>query len=265
MHNLKTRFVWSLNTTTTQLNPEEIIAAWQSYKVLHIHISDLYPETVQPYYNQLLPKIGTPYALAEDVTVGDRYQQRTGKVWMEVRFDPQYPDAYRHSANAQPLHTDGSYIADFPNATLMCCVANATQGGETIFLDAEQLVQILEIEAPELLIKLKQTIIPHTRSGDSRNLPILRHQKDGWYVNWNYYCMDTNADPQTIALGESFQQFLLTNSSIKQALVPIKLQPGDAVIWKDDRLLHGRNNFSATLTGERYLWKCAVDVGVFSL
>ncbi|PNK21416.1 hypothetical protein [Cylindrospermopsis raciborskii] len=74
MYNLKTRFVWSLNTTTTLLNPEEIIAAWQSHKVLYIHISDLDPETVQPYYDQLLPKIGTPYALAEDVTFGDRSQ-----------------------------------------------------------------------------------------------------------------------------------------------------------------------------------------------
>jgi len=46
--------------------------------------------------------------------------------------------------------------------------------------------------------------------------------------------------------------------------VPIKLAPGDAVVWKDERLLHGRNAFQADKMGERFLWKCAVDVGVFA-
>src|SRR3546814_11115164 len=82
-----------------------------------------------------------PVAGVEDEILGSRDQQRTGEIWMEVRYDPQHPDAYRHSANAQPLHTDGSYIPSFPNATLMACVANAGAGGETTFIDADDLVR----------------------------------------------------------------------------------------------------------------------------
>jgi hypothetical protein len=36
------------------------------------------------------------------------------------------------------------------------------------------------------------------------------------------------------------------------------------VLWKDDELLHGRNGFKATQTSERFIWKCAFDVGVYS-
>jgi alpha-ketoglutarate-dependent taurine dioxygenase len=50
---------------------------------------------------------------------------------------------------------------------------------------------------------------------------------------------------------------------VRTAIHEVKLRPGDAVVWKDERVLHGRNAFRATEASERFLWKCAVDVGVF--
>lgn len=258
------KFIFSLETQANCLDSKTILEAWQNYKVIHIRISDLTAENVLDFYNHLLPKIGTPYALAEDVKVGDRTQQRTGQVWMEVRYDPSYPDAYRHSANAQPLHTDGSYVSNFPNATLMCCVANASEGGETVFLNSDILVKILQAENPNLLSDLQKITVIHARSGDSRNLPILRYEQGIWRVNWNYYCVDRHADASVLKLRETFQKFLLNSPQIREALIPIKLQSGDAVVWKDDELLHGRNAFSAKRMSERFLWKCAIDVGVFA-
>ena len=58
--------------------------------------------------------------------------------------------------------------------------------------------------------------------------------------------------------------YLRDSVAVRSALVPIRLMPGDAVVWKDDRMLHGRNAFVADRPGERFLWKCAVDVGVFA-
>ena len=87
--------------------------------------SDQPIEKVQDYYESIFKFLGTPCPIAEDVNLGSRESQRSGKIWFEVRYDPKHPDAYRHSANAQPLHSDGSYIPDFPNSTLLACVANA--------------------------------------------------------------------------------------------------------------------------------------------
>lgn len=219
---------------------------------------------VRATYDALVPRIGTPHYLAEDVRAGDRSVQRTGELWMEVRYDPAFPNAYRHSPNSQPLHTDGSYIPTFPNATLMCCIANADHGGETVFLPAEGLVAALRAERPELLEELERVTMPHARSGDRRALPVIRRDEAGELrLNWNYYCVADDCDAQAAALRERFFEYLQTSTAVRTAIVPVKLAPGDAVAWKDDRLLHGRNAFLATSVAERFLWKCAVDIDVF--
>jgi alpha-ketoglutarate-dependent taurine dioxygenase len=120
---------------------------------------------VKTYYESIFEYFGNPYPLAEDVNLGNRETQRSGQIWFEVRYDPKHPDAYRHSSNAQPLHTDGSYIPEFPSSTLLACVANAGEGGETTFIDSKELFRIMEIEKPELLHfllnKLKNFITIH--------------------------------------------------------------------------------------------------------
>jgi alpha-ketoglutarate-dependent taurine dioxygenase len=75
--------------------------------------------------------VGEAAGLAENAMVGDREHQRTSEVWFEVRYDPSVPGAYRHSSAAQPLHTDGSYIPSFPNAGMLTCVNQTSDGGNT--------------------------------------------------------------------------------------------------------------------------------------
>lgn len=238
-------------------------SAWRESLVVVMQPARPLPD-VRAFYDALLPKIGTPHYLAEDVRAGDRSVQRTGELWMEVRYDPAFPDAYRHSPNAQPLHTDGSYIPAFPNATLMCCVANSDAGGETIFVTAEALVEALRAERPELLEELETVAIPHARSGDRRELPVIRRGDAGELrLNWNYYCVARDCGEPAAALRERLFEYLQTSSAVRAAVTPVKLGPGDAVVWKDERLLHGRNAFVAHEVAARFLWKCAVDVDVF--
>ena len=251
----------TLDPARLDASAEAVRSAWRESLVVAIRAAAPLPD-VRATYDAFLPRIGTPHYLAEDVRAGDRSVQRTGELWMEVRYDPAFPDAYRHSPNAQPLHTDGSYIPSFPNATLMCCVASAAQGGETVFLTAEALVEALGRERPELLADLEAVVMPHARSGDRRELPVIRREGGELRLNWNYYCVAGDADPVAAALRERFFEYLRTSEAVRAAIVPVKLAPGDAVVWKDERLLHGRNAFAAAAAGERFLWKCAVDVGV---
>lgn len=221
-------------------------------------------ENTRAFYESLFPMLGTPVPLAEDVRAGDRSHQRTGDIWMEVRYDPKFPNAYRHSAEAQPLHTDGSYIPSFPSSTLLCCVSNSAIGGETIFIDSKDVFYALETEQPELLSQLMNNSVPHARSGDSRDLPII-YQKNGMlYVNWNYYCVSPDANDVIKNMANQFHHYLLHSPIIKAKTIGVKLNPGDAVLWKDHEVLHGRNAFSPTKESERFIWKCAFDVGVFA-
>jgi alpha-ketoglutarate-dependent taurine dioxygenase len=244
----------------------ELVSAWQSdptSKVFVLRVNQR-PEDVRSFYESIFPNMGTPRSFAEDVAVGDRNHQRTGQVWMEVRYDPKFPNAYRHSANAQPLHTDGSYISSYPNSTLLACVVNAGIGGETTFLDLPDLVSILESENPELLQRIRTIVVPHARSGDSRISRILEGDGSDARIYWNYYCVAKDAKSEALAVADEFHKFLGSSAEILRRTLPVKLGPGDGVLWKDDQLLHGRNGFKATQTSERFIWKCAFDVGVYS-
>ena len=240
-----------------------VLEAWRAGLIVVVKASGAPPD-VHSIYDALLPRIGTPHYLAEDARLGSREVQRTEALWMEVRYDPRFPQAYRHSPNAQPLHTDGAYIPTFPNATLMCCVASAKRGGETVFIAAEQLVDALQAERPDLLQSLRTVAMPHARSGDRRVHTVIRRERGQLLLNWNYYCVAPDCDASVLELRDRFAAFLRESPAVRAALVEVKLQPGDAVVWKDNRLLHGRNAFEAHEASERFLWKCAVDVGVFS-
>ncbi|HEY9554791.1 TauD/TfdA family dioxygenase [Allosphingosinicella sp.] len=258
--------IWetSIDSNNAEQSFRELVDAWKQdrAKVFVLRGQDI-GANPRAFYDSHFADIGRPVALAEDVILGSRDQQRTGEIWMEVRYDPQHPDAYRHSANAQPLHTDGSYIPSFPNATLMACVANAGEGGETTFIDADDLVACLEQEAPDLLDELESRTMPHARSGDRREEKVIERSGDSTLVSWNYYCVDPNVDAEGRALADRFFNYLRASPLVKERTHAVKLGPGDAVTWKDRRVLHGRNSFMASRESERFLWKCAIDVGNF--
>ncbi len=257
---------------TTEIDAEcpkrgfaSLVSAWRADENrVFVVRSDVAPLQIQDFYTHHFDDIGTPVALAEDVNVGDRDNQRTGEIWSEVRYDPKFTDAYRHSANAQPLHTDGSYIPGFPNATLMACVANAGEGGETTFISSDDVIAALEHEAPDLLEFLSTREIRHARSGDERIEKIIDRDHDIPLVNWNYYCLADSISDQEKEATQQFFDFLQSSPAIARATMPVKLRPGDAITWKDRQVLHGRNGFLATQESERFLWKCAIDIGKFA-
>ena len=133
-------------------------------KVFHLK-SNTQKDYVREFYEKIGNKIGQYKLLAEDVQLGNRRNQKADKIWMDVRYDSNIDNAYRHSSNPQPLHTDGSYNPDFPNATLMCCVSNSVTGGETIFLELKKLVEVLKVDDSELLELLFNEEVIHERTG----------------------------------------------------------------------------------------------------
>src|SRR3546814_1611105 len=90
----------------------------------------------------------------------------------------------------------------------MACVANAGEGGETTFIDADDLVACLEQEAPDLLDELESRTMPHARSGDRREEKVIERSGDSTLVSWTYYCVDPNVDAEGRALADRFFNYL---------------------------------------------------------
>ncbi len=241
---------------------KSISDAWmiEDKKIFHL-ISDLKKENIRDFYEKVGNIIGKYQFLAEDVNLGDRSSQKANKVWMDVRYDSNINDAYRHSSNPQPLHTDGSYNPNFPNATLMCCVSNTVSGGETIFLELSKLVDILKQDDPKLLEFLFTEDVLHERTGYSNNKKILFFENKKLKVNFNYYCVSKKNSEKILNNIEKFFKFINTSEKIKKNITPVKLNIGEAIFWKDSEILHGRNGFEPKKDSDRFLWKAAIEIG----
>ena len=252
---------YNINKNFDKETAKSIIKTWmiEDNKVFHL-ISNTEKNNIRDFYEKIGNIIGKYNKLAEDVKLGDRTSQQANKIWMDVRYDSSIDDAYRHSSNPQPLHTDGSYNPNFPNATIMCCVSNSSPGGETIFLELKKLVEILKQDDPELLKFLFAEEILHERSGYVNKKKILYVEDKKLKINFNYYCVSKKNSKKSLANIEKFFNFMSESQKIKKNITAIKLGEGEAVFWKDSEILHGRNGFFPKKNSERFLWKAAIQI-----
>ena len=212
--------------------------------------------SLEEFWDKVSESIGDCMLLSEDPVTGERI----GKKWLEIRYDSSIKNAYRHSKNAQPLHTDGSYVGDSPYISFFYCINQAEKGGATVFLDSDELIALLKQEDPSLLNDLCQTTICFAKDKDFKRKPIIDFDEDGSSLNFNYYCVDPQETDFAKELVERFHQFLQTKVVAENKTYPIKLKPGEAVFFHDDRLIHGRNSFEATKDSERFFWKSALKL-----
>lgn len=231
-------------------------AALGSAKVVHLQgLAASQPAAEWPaFYDALTEATGQCLHLDENFALGS---VRTGEKWIEVRYDAAIPDdaAYRFSKNAQPLHTDESYLSEPAEVMFMHCLVQAPAGGETTFVDADALWQQLQEHAPTLAAQLLDRPICFAKADDSRTLPIIAQTPAGLRLNWNYHCVDPAETTENHALAQEFRQFLLAHVTGTTAEVAIQLTPGEAVAWWDDQVLHGRRAFQAAATNDRFLLK----------
>ena len=193
--------------------------------------------TAEDFWYNLAGRIGRLVGMDEDQNTGDK----TGKFWIDIRYDAQFPDQFLHSNTRQPLHTDGSYEANAPNISFFYCIQSATFGGATTFLDLAILRDCLHVERPWLLDRLESTPLRFFKGSDSKTSLILNGDK----CNWNYYRVEK------CDLAEEFQNYLENRIINMGVLLGVRLQPGDAVFFHDQCVLHGRDAF----IGNRHLRK----------
>jgi hypothetical protein len=225
-------------------------------KVIHINHVDPKKNLLQ-FYDRVTEEIGHCCLLGEDAETN----LRTGEKWFEVRYDPKVPKSYRHAKVAQPLHTDGSYIKNTPNLTFIFCINQVPEGGETIFLDSHDLITLLEENEPSLLNLLSTTFIKFSKVGDEKTAPvILRENNNEPLLNWNYFCLDPSASPEIKKLSIRFSAFLEQVALKSDKILEVHLQPGDAVVFRDQLLFHGRNSFDAEKPNERYFQKACIKL-----
>lgn len=225
-------------------------------KVVHLRgLAQLKPQTEwAAFYDEVTEATGRCLSLDEDYMQGS---VRTGHKWIEVRYDAAIPDdaAYRFSKNAQPLHTDESYLSDPADVMFMHCLVQAPAGGETTFVAADALLSRLRAQQPELCRQLLNRPMRFSKADDARTQPIIAQTPAGLRLNWNFHCLAPDETAENQALALAFRNYLLSAVEGTDIEAAILLGPGEAVAWWDEQVLHGRRAFQAHATNDRFLLK----------
>lgn len=203
----------------------------------------------RPFWDEVSDLAGEVIPIDEQIS-----GVKTGGKWLEIRYDPSIKNAYRYANIAQPMHTDGSHISNAPDIYFFYCVRQASAGGETTFIDSTELTELLAKLDPGLLRALRETPVCFSKAGDEKTRPILGEDRHGLQLTWNYYCVSPDERPEVKDLAERFHAFLQAEVAGRRVM-PVRLEPGQAVFFHDERLLHGRNGFEASQRDDRFFWK----------
>ncbi len=247
--------------TDPQADAARVLAKLADAEVLMIEpqrdLSALSEDSLRAYFDDLVEGMGVPIEAGEDY---DQEGAPNGQRWQEIRYVEEIPDmaAFRHSKNAQPLHTDESYVSTGAGLMMFYCQHAAPEGGATYFVSGRQLVSELEKDDPELLADLLSRPVRFAKAGDYKDRPIIELDRDGNVdLNFNYYCADPEQDPMSLELNQRFLDYVDSRLDPKHFALA-QMKPGQAAAWRDNRVLHGRRSFSATKTNERLIYKTGI-------
>ncbi len=156
-------------------------------------------------------------------------------------------------------HTDATYMVDCPQTQLFCCLERTGTGGESILVDGLAIAEYLKANEPEVYTILRHTNVPgrylepgvHLRA----NRPSIVTDADGALTHLSF----NNYDRAPFRLSEPemsrwYEAYMLLHSMVidQSRWFQVRLEPGDALLFDNRRLLHGR----VAYTGRRLFYGC---------
>ena len=169
-------------------------------------------------------------------------------------------DAYTQGFTSAALHphTDCSGYRWPPNVFLFHCLANDVEGGESVYVDGQAIIEQMRGKHPDhldFLVKTPVVFRLYSKSADTttlapavildewENLHILRH------ANWA-------VQPVRLPLRDT-ERYYRAHSALSRLIhdpgnqLIFRARPGDIIAVNNHRVLHGRNSFRAE-SGSRH-------------
>jgi gamma-butyrobetaine dioxygenase len=169
------------------------------------------------------------------------------------------------TARALEPHTDNPYREPVPTLQLLHCLSDAGEGGATYVLDGFALAHWLKESHAHDFERLAENPVPFvftTASGEryEARTPILHLGPNGELVGirLNHRALGSvNFDATTTA--EWYRAYLIfaTEACAPLRRFSFRLEPGDIVMFDNERILHGRDAFSGA--SDRHLKGCYAD------
>ena len=184
-----------------------------------------------------------------------------GTMWRVASDVVDHLDSAYATTYLEP-HTDATYMTDAPGTQLFCCLERSGTGGESILVDGFAAAEDLRRDAPEHFHTLTTVTVParyvepgvHLRA---ERPPIRLDQHDAiQQVSFNNYDRAPFwlPEPEMSAFYAAYSAF--HDLAVDEARwLEVRLEPGDAVVFDNWRVLHGRRAY----TGSRVFHGCYHD------
>lgn len=175
------------------------------------------------------------------------------------------PISNAYTAGYLPLHTDLPHYEMPPGLQILHCLRNEAEGGESLLADGLAVADLLAREEPETFALLSKNSVPF-RFQDETSDFITRHSiiecdMSGRpiYINWsNSTIAPLDVPFETMpAMRAAIRRFVSLIES-PRFLIERKLDAGEALVFDNRRMLHGRMAFKPE-TGARHLQGCYLD------
>ena len=159
-------------------------------------------------------------------------------------------------------HTDATYMVDAPGSQLFCCVRRTGTGGESILVDGLAMATSLRAEVPEVFETLTNVAVTGRYVEPGVDLratrPPIRLDGRGRFEQLSYNNYDRAPfwlpEPEMSAFYDAYGT-LHRHVVDQDRWFEVRLNAGDALIFDNWRVLHGRQGY----TGDRTFFGCYHD------
>lgn len=163
-----------------------------------------------------------------------------------------------------PCHTDNPYRSPLPTIQLLHCLKSDITGGETSLVDGFYIAEQMKISHPEYFRLLSTKDVEFQFKTAHHHLysksPILQINQHGDFVRIQFNSRSIQpfqmCDDDLPIFYKAYQ-YLEQQLEQPKNQVRFKLNAGEALIYDNERILHGRTGYQ--LIGERHLQGCYSD------
>lgn len=197
----------------------------------------------------------------------------TQKYWAEVKYDYSSDEKqFWRSSNHQNLHTDNTFACNklYANLTELVCLKPVEYSGYTTIISNDKLINLIKFVDSKTNKNLFEKLINKEiyfscSEKEQIKKPILTYncEKNKYIFNFNYYpAIRSENTYEDKLLIEEFHQFLEEKIMNSYGLMDeLILNRGDAVIFNDELVLHGRRSF----IGTRFYKKTGINIDSHNL
>ena len=148
-------------------------------------------------------------------------------------------------------HTDGTYSSDAPGLQMFCCLEREGNGGESILVDGFAIADLLRRTDPSAFETLTRVVVqshyvePGIHLTAKRPVIRLDHAGNIEQISFNNYDrapfrLSPNQEQEFYRAYTKFHELLNDRNSWRV----VRLDPGDAVLFDNWRILHGRMEYA---------------------